>query len=110
MPRLTIDQILGRANILASQIAAANVPDQQLSMALVHLKRHRNVAASLTLLAGLKRSPFARRNNSTRAQFQVIEENIRQALEKLDDWEEAAAILGWARRLVSYYSRGGHRT
>jgi hypothetical protein len=110
MPALTIDQILARANTLASQIAAANVPDQQLSIVLVHLKRHRDVKASLTLLAELRRSPFARRHNAIRAQFQTVEENVRNALKSLTDWEEAAAILGWARRLVSYYSRGGHRS
>jgi hypothetical protein len=105
MPTLTSDQILTRANTLASQIAAARVPDAQLSMALVHLKRHRDVAATLKLLAELRRSPFGHRNRGTSEQFRVLEENVRRALQGLTVWEEAAAVLGWGRRLVSYYTR-----
>lgn len=108
MPALTIDQILSRANTLARQVAAARVPDAQLSMALVHLKRHRDVAASLALLAELRRSSFALRTGATRAQFQALEENVRLAIRDLSGWEEAAAILGWARRLVSFYAQGRH--
>jgi hypothetical protein len=109
MPALTTDQILTRANNLARQAAAAQVPDEQLSLALVHLKRHRDVAATLTLLAELRRSSFAHRSRSTPAQFQALEENVQRALQDLSDWEEAAAILGWARRLVGFYAHGQSR-
>jgi hypothetical protein len=105
MPPLTSDQILTRANTLANQIAAAHVPDAQLSMVLVHLKRHRDVAATLRLLAALRLSPFGRRNRGTPAQFRALEENVRRALQGPPTWEEAAAILGWGRRLVGYYTR-----
>lgn len=109
MPALTIDQVLSRANALARQAAAAEVPDNQLSMALVHLKRHRDVGASLALLAELRRSSFARRTRSTLAQFQALEDNVRRAIKDLTAWEDAAAVLGWARRLVSYYAQGQSR-
>lgn len=105
MPTLTNDQILTRANTLASQIATAHVPDAQLSMVLVHLKRHRDVAATLKLLTELRRSPFGRRNRVTPDQFRALEENVRRALQGPPTWEEAAAILGWGRRLVSYYTK-----
>jgi hypothetical protein len=105
MPPLTSDQILTRANTLANQIAAAHVPDAQLSIVLVHLKRHRDVAATLKLLKELKLSPFSRRNQGTPAQFRALEDNVGRALQNVTAWEEAAAILGWGRRLVSYYTR-----
>ncbi|HEX4965537.1 MAG TPA: hypothetical protein VF173_32305 [Thermoanaerobaculia bacterium] len=97
------DQILSRAETLARKAAAAGVHDDQLSLVLVHLKRHRDVAATLALLAELKRSPFAHRSRQTPRQLQALEESVRLALQGVDAWDDAAGIVGWARRLVTYY-------
>ena len=105
MPTINSDQILSRANALATQVAAGRVPDEQLSMALVHLKRHHDVAATLTLIAELRSSSFARRSRSTAEQLRILDESVRRALRDLTSWEDAAMVLGWARRLVNYYAR-----
>jgi hypothetical protein len=105
MPALTTDQMLSRANALANQIAAARVPEEQLAMALVHVRRHRDVAATLILLGELRQSSFARRSRSTSEQLRNLEESVRRALLGLNAWEDAAMVLGWARRLVGYYTR-----
>ena len=98
-----IAKIMPRAETLARQTAAAEVRDEQLSLVLVHLKRHRNVAATLALLGELKRSSFARRSKQTPAQFAALDEHVGRALQGISAWDKAAAIVGWARRLVTFY-------
>jgi hypothetical protein len=110
MAALNIEQILSRADTLARQTAAARVPDEQLSVVLSHLKRHRDVAATLTLLGELRQSPFAHRTRSTPAQLTNLDKTVRSALAGLTAWEDAAAILGWARRLVVFYAQGQTRS
>lgn len=109
MAALKIEHILSRADTLARQTASARVPDAQLSMVLSHLKRHRDVKATLSLLGELKRSPFAQRTQSTRAQLTSLDASVRSALEGLTAWQDAAGVLGWARRLVVYYAQGRTR-
>ena len=109
MPALTIDQVLSRADTLARQLVAAGVPDAQLSLALVHLKRHHDLAATRTLLAELRQSSFAQRSRSTPGQFKALEENVGRTLQGLTAWEDGAAILGWARRLATFYALGQSR-
>lgn len=110
MAALKIEQILSRADTLARQTAAARVPDEQLSIVLSHLKRHHDVVATLTLLGELRRSPFAHRTRSTPAQMANLHETVRSAIAGLTAWEDAAAILGWARRLVVFYTQGQTRS
>ncbi|HEX3556915.1 MAG TPA: hypothetical protein VIA62_27130 [Thermoanaerobaculia bacterium] len=100
---LTTDQMMSRAEALARQAAGAGVHDDQLSLVLVHLKRHRDIAATLALLVELKRSSFAYRSRSTLEQLKALEESVRPALQGVSAWEDAAGIVGWARRLVTYY-------
>lgn len=98
---LTTDQLMSRATALARQAGGAGVHDDQLSFVLVHLKRHRNIEATLLLLKELKSSPFAHRSRSTPGQFRALEEYVRPALKGDVTWEEAAGIIGWARRLLA---------
>jgi len=100
---LTTEQVLMRAETLAQLAAAAGVTDEQLALVLVHLKRHRDVGGTLTLLKELKRSPFSRRSRQTPRQLAALEESVRGALKGLSSWEEAAGIIGWARRLAVFY-------
>jgi len=116
---LTTEQIMSRAETLARQTAGAGVHDDQLSLVLVHLKRHHDIAATLALLVELKKSPFAHRSRSTPWQIKALEESVRPALQGVASWEDAAGIIGWARRLFAYYQPlrsqtrpregGGHR-
>jgi hypothetical protein len=100
---LTVEQVLSRAETLARQAAAAGVTDEQVGLALTHLKRHRDVGGTLALLEELKKSPFSQRSRQTPRQFAALEECVRSALQGVSSWEEAAAIVGWARRLVVVY-------
>lgn len=104
------DQILTRAETLARRAASAGVHEDQLALALSHLKRHQDVAATLRLLAELLRSPFSRRNNRTLNQFRAMEENVRSALQGVASWQDAAGIIGWARRLLKFYQPEGNRS
>lgn len=109
MATLTIEQTLHRAETLARRTAGDQVPDAHLSTVLTHLKRHRNVDATLALLAELKRSPFAQRFGRTKAQLTSLDEHVRSALQGVSDWNDAAAVVGWARRLTIYYAQGQTR-
>jgi hypothetical protein len=100
---MTPEQMLSRAETLARQAAAAGVRDEQIALALVHLKRHREVAATLALLSELRHSSFARRTRQTPFQFKALEEGVQAALQGVSGWEDAAGIVGWARRLVTFY-------
>lgn len=98
---LTTNQLMSRADILARQVGGAGGQENQLAFVLVHLKRHRNIEATLLLLKELKSSPFAYRSRSTPGQFRALEEYVRPALKGISTWEEAAGIIGWARRLLA---------
>jgi len=100
---LSDDQILSKAEALARQAAAAGVREEQLSLALVHLKRHRDVGATLAMLGELKTSPFARRTRQTEAQIKAVDASLRLALQGASAWEDAARVVGWARRLLTFY-------
>jgi hypothetical protein len=100
---LTDDQILSRADQLASHAAMAGVHEDQLAIAFAHLKRHQDVTATLRLLADLMKSSFARRSRQTPAQFRAMELHVRTALQNVRSWQDAASIVGWARRLVKYH-------
>jgi hypothetical protein len=106
---LTPEQRMSRADTLARQAGSAGARADQLSLVLVHLKRHQDVAATLALLTELHSSPFAHRSRSTPAQLRALEGSVRLALQRITDWNEAAFIIGWARRLVTFYGQGGSR-
>ena len=103
---IDVDKILPSARVLAERCAGDRVPDNLLAMVLAHLRRHRDVQATLRLLAALPQSPFARRTGSTPHQMKSLRQHTDKALARVSDWEEAAWIVGWARRLVRSF--GGH--
>lgn len=100
------EEILPKAHVLARRCAGAGVPDNLLAMVLSHLRRHRNVKATLHLLSDLPQSPFGQRTGSTRRQLTSLRTHVNEAISGLLDWEEAAWIVGWARRLVRSYGGG----
>jgi hypothetical protein len=104
---LAIDQVLAAADTLARRAAAAGVQDNQLAYALTHLKRHQDVAGTLSLLARLETSPFAKRSNQTPRQLAALRREVSESLQRVADWRDAAAIVGWARRLAAYYRPAG---
>ncbi len=97
------DDLMRRADTLARQCATAGVLENQLGNVLAHLKRHRSPAATRRLLDSLKTSPFATRTKSTRRQFEALARYVTPALGGARGWEEAAQIVGWAKRLSSVY-------
>ncbi len=100
---LNIDAILGKADTLARRCAGSHVPDNLLAMVLSHLRRHRDVKATISLLTALPLSPFGQRTGSTRRQLTGLKEHVGGALSGASGWEEAAWIVGWARRLIRTY-------
>jgi hypothetical protein len=98
------DQILRRAWALAQWTDGAGVKPNQLAWVLAHLRRHRDCGATRRMLARLVRSPFAARTNQTRRQVAALQAAVRDALARDIDWQDAARIVGWARRLA----RGRH--
>ncbi len=92
-------EVMTRAETLARQCASAGVLENQLATVLAHLRRHRAVAATRRLLDDLTTSPFATRTKSTRRQFEELARHVKMALGGARTWEEAAQIVGWAKRL-----------
>lgn len=103
---LAIDDILSRATTLAQRCGGDRVPENLLAMVLSHLRRHRDVKATLGLLAALQKSPFQRRTKSTPHQLAKLETHVTSALVRVSGWEDAAWIVGWARRLARSYGVG----
>ncbi len=104
---LTNEQVLSKADVLARQVVEGDVQDNQLAFVVAHLKRHRDVAATLELLKNLEVSPFARRTHQTPGQFAGLRRWVSASLSTIADWQDAAAIVGWARRLAAYYRPAG---
>ncbi len=99
------DLLMQRARALAERCATDGVLENQLGNVLAHLKRHRDIAATGRLIDALKTSPFARRTQSTRRQFEALARHVTPALRGVRDWEEAAQVVGWAKRLSPIFSR-----
>jgi len=97
---MKVDEILPKARVLAEHCAGDGVPDNLLAMVLSHLRRHRDVPATLRLLSALPQSPFGQRTRSTFRQMTGLKRHATAAISGISSWEEAAWIVGWARRLV----------
>lgn len=98
------DKVFDKADTLARRCAGDKVPDNLLSAVLAHLRRHRNVEATLQLLRDLPVSCFANRTGSTRKQLTKLKLHVSDALRESPlDWEQAAWIVGWARRLARFH-------
>lgn len=102
------EDLMQRGDTLARLCAMESVPENQLGMVLAHLKRHRRPESTRELLAELPASPFGRRTGSTRAQLQALDRHVKSALGGVSNWEDAAVIVGWAKRLWGVYKRRTH--
>jgi hypothetical protein len=100
---LSTPQVLSAADTLARRAALDGVLDNQLALVLAHLKRHQDVASTLALLEELKTSPFAKRSQQTPRQFAALGRHVRESLLSVSGWQDAAAIVGWARRLAAFH-------
>ncbi len=92
--------LVERGDKLARACAKAGVRENDLAMLLAHLRRHRNPKGSLKLLASLERSTFAGRNKGTRKQMEALHQHGRPVLNRARNWQEAATVVGWAKRLM----------
>ena len=102
------EDLMKRGDSLAQRCAMDQVPENQLGMVLAHLKRHRSPEETKELLSGLPRSPFGRRTRSTREQLEALDRHVKSALGGVSSWNEAAVIVGWAKRLWPVYKRRSH--
>lgn len=100
---LATPQVLSAADTLARRAAGDGVLDNQLALVLAHLKRHQNLGATLFLLEELQTSPFAKRSQQTQRQFAALGKHVRESLHAIADWQDGAAIVGWARRLAAFH-------
>ena len=96
------EYLLERARVLAIACQRDGVKDSQLSQVLVHLKRHHSVVATRKLLEELPRSPFAFRSKSSRVQLENLQRHVGTELMGISDWQGAAEMVGWARRLLRW--------
>ncbi len=55
------------------------------------------------MLAELPKSPFASRSGSISEQLAILQEAVSEAFRNISDWQNAAYIAGWGRRLQSTY-------
>lgn len=96
------EYLMERARVLAVACQRDRVRDNKLSQVLVHLKRHRSVVATCRLLEELPRSPFATRSKSTREEWENLQRHVGTELMSISDWQGAAEMVGWARRLLRW--------
>jgi hypothetical protein len=94
------DELIPKAEALARS-AASDVQENHLANLIAHLKMHRDPKATRALLSSLQSSPLATRTQSTRRQFEALERHAGPVLERAASWQEAAYVLGWARRLLA---------
>lgn len=102
---MTPEQQMSRGQELARQAQAdkTKVLPNHLAQVWAHLKSHQDVASTLRLLERLPTSSFAQRSRSTRNQLVALERVVRQALAGVGDWRDAAAIVGWGKKLAIAY-------
>ncbi len=99
----TEEDLMKKGALLAEQSARAGVLENQLAMVLAHLKRGQDLSQTLGLLSSLPDSPFARRTKSTSRQFGELDRLVRSALTRWRSWQEAATVVGWAKRLAPFF-------
>jgi hypothetical protein len=97
------EELMKQAVSLAQQCVSADVLENQLAMVLAHLRRQKDLRATAELLRALPASPFAARTKSSRKQIDGLAEHVGRALARVNSWEEAATVVGWAKRLSAYY-------
>lgn len=100
---MTEEQLMQKGDALARSCAGARILESQISWILEHLKRHRDVKATRHLLDTLPRSPFASRSRSTADQLAHLQRLVKPELSTQRTWQEAAAVVGWAKRLLPVY-------
>lgn len=93
--------LMERGDNLAAQCVLAQVPDNHLGTVLAHLKRHRDPKATARMLDELVKSPFARRFGKTGEQLEGLRLHVGSSLRQARDWQEAAQVVGWAKRLMA---------
>lgn len=101
----TDEMVLEKARILAGACARTGVRDNQLGQVLTHLKRGRDLASTRRLVDALAVSTFATRTKSTRFQLQAIRDHVGEVLRWANNWEDAARVIGWAKRLCRWAGR-----
>ena len=102
------ERLMQRGESLARLCAQNGVKESHLNWVLDHLKRFHDPAATRTLLEGLPRSAFARRTKQTREQLESLHRLVLPELPSQRPWQEAATIVGWAKRLLPVYKRRTH--
>jgi hypothetical protein len=102
---MTEEELMQRGQELAKSCADAQVPDNQLALVLAHLTRHHNLEGTLLMVERLPKSPFGKRSKRTREQLEKLEIHVNRALREISGWHEAAQVVGWGKRLYSFYGR-----
>jgi len=101
------EDLMQRGDALAQRCSMDGVLENQLAMVLAHLKRHRRPKATQELLRALPASPFGQRTQKTRKQFEALERHVKSAFVRVTSWQDAARIVGWAKRLCPVYKQRG---
>jgi len=99
------EDLMTRGDAMARRCAMDGVLENQLAMVLAHLNRHRNPQATRELVRAMPRSVFATRSGRARGQYEALERHVSPELGRVKTWEEAAVVVGWAKRLWSSYKR-----
>lgn len=95
---MTEDQLAEAGARLGQQCAFADVEENHLAFVVAHLNRRRDVAATRALIANLPKSPFAKRSRKTGEQLEALRAEIDPVLANARSWQDAARIVGWAKR------------
>lgn len=69
---------------------------------LTHLERHQDVKTPRNWLEALTRSAFVARTDSSPWQYKALNEHLGVVLSWTNDWQDAARVVGWARRLCRW--------
>jgi hypothetical protein len=88
---------------LARLCAQNGVQESHLGWVLAHLKHFQDPHATRTLLECLPRSAFAQRTKKTREQIEHLSHLVLAEVQSQRPWQEAATIVGWAKRLLAVY-------
>ena len=107
----TDEVVLEKAESLAGSCVRAGVRDNQLSQILTHLKRRRDLGSTRRLVKELPGSAFGKRNRGTQKQFEALRDHVGEVLRWANNWQDAARVVGWAKRLCRWKSQesGGWR-
>ena len=103
------DALIEKARSLAADCRSAKVNKNEVQQILGHLRRRRDLPATLKLLKSLPKSCFNRGDFKLQKRLEALGTHVGSALRGQPDWLQAARLLGWTCRFLVVLEHEGRK-